>query len=124
MPRIKPPRSQEPPAVELIEDNAPPTEDIEIVLAPDDEPVEIELTRAPTEPQPRPTPVPPDDDALVRAADATRRAEDLQRRNAELERQNRERNEELTRERSRGDEAEYNSVLTAIAAEQGALTKA
>jgi len=124
MPRIKPPRSQEQPAADLIEDNAPPTEDIEIVLAPDDEPVEIELAPAPVEPQPRSTPAPTDDDALVRAAEATRRAEDLQRRNAELERQNRDRDEELARERGRGDEAEYNSVLTAIAAEQGALSKA
>ena len=123
MPRIKPPRSQEPPTEEIIvEDNSPPTEDIEIVLAPD-EPAEavVEITPAPhIERQPAPS----DDDALVRAADATRRAEDLQRRNADLERQNRDREAEVARERTRGDEAEYNSVLTAIAAEQGALTKA
>lgn len=124
MPRIKPPRSQEPPPTEdvLVEDHSPPTEDIEIVLAPD-EPAEVVVDVAPTRTEPA-KPAPSDDDAMVRAADATRRAETLQRENAELVRQNRERNEELTRERSRGDEAEYNSVLTAIAAEQGSLGKA
>jgi len=129
MPRIRPPRQAAPDPADLpvMEDHTPPTEDIEIALA--DDPggdAEIELAPAP-EPEPTPPPTPPApsaDDALVRAAEATRRAEELQRANAELMRRDREREEQLAREQTGREDAEYNSVLTAIAAEQGSLAKA
>lgn len=130
MPRIRPPRQAAPDPADLpvMEDHTPPTEDVEIVLA--DEPAgeaEIELAPAPApepEPTPQPAPASSPDDALVRAAEATRRAEELQRANAELMRRDREREEQLTREQTGREDAEYNSVLTAIAAEQGSLAKA
>lgn len=132
MPRIRPPRQAAPDPADLpvMEDHTPPTEDVEIVLA--DDPggdAEIELAPAPAPqpepaPQPAPAPAPSADDALVRAAEATRRAEELQRANAELMRRDREREEQLAREQTGRADAEYNSVLTAIAAEQGSLAKA
>lgn len=130
MPRIRPPRQAAPDPADLpvMEDHTPPTEDVEIVLA--DDPggdAEIDLAAPPSpesEPAPPPQPAPSPDDALVRAAEATRRAEELQRANAELMRRDREREEQLTREQSGREDAEYNSVLTAIAAEQGSLAKA
>lgn len=130
MPRIRPPRQAEadPADLPVMEDHTPPTEDVEIVLA--DEPggdAEIELAPAPApepEPAPQPQPAPSPDDALVRAAEATRRAEELQRANAELLRRDREREAQLAREQTGREDAEYNSVLTAIAAEQGSLAKA
>jgi hypothetical protein len=129
MPRIRPPRqaASDPADLPVMEDHTPPTEDIEIALADvlgGD--AEIDLAPAP-EPEPPPPPAPPApsaDDALVRAAEATRRAEELQRANAELIRRDREREEQLTREQTGREDAEYNSVLTAIAAEQGSLAKA
>lgn len=130
MPRIRPPRQAAPDPADLpaMEDHTPPTEDIEIALADDgDGDAEIELAAPLTpepEPAPQPIPAPSADDALVRAAEATRRAEELQRQNAELMRRDREREEQLTREQSGREDAEYNSVLTAIAAEQGSLAKA
>jgi len=129
MPRIRPPRQAAPDAdLPVMEDHTPPTEDVEIVLADDvSGDTEIELA-APLTPEPEPAPQPPPapsaDDALVRAAEATRRAEELQRANAELIRRDREREAELTREQTGREDAEYNSVLTAIAAEQGSLAKA
>lgn len=133
MPRIKPPRQRpeaDPADLPVMEDNTPPTEDIEIALAPDDDGgSEVDLAPAPEPaPQPEPAPAPPGDDALVRAAEATRRAEELQRA------AQRERDEALRRaaavererdaERTSREEAEYNSVLTAIGAEQSTLEKA
>lgn len=134
MPRIRPPRQTQaaPTDLPVMEDHTPPTEDVEIVLA--DDPggdAEIELAPAPKpepEPEPEPTPAPQPapsaDDALVRAAEATRRAEELQRANVELIRRDREREEQLSREQTGREDAEYNSVLTAIAAQQGSLAKA
>jgi hypothetical protein len=99
-----------------------PTEPIVINLAEDgeaDAPVVIETeTRVEKK----------DDDALQNALEATRRAEELAR-NAERQRdeairQARERDEELRQERGNREEAQYNSVLTAIAAEQANLQKA
>jgi len=129
MPRIKPPRQAAPDAeLPVMEDHTPPTEDIEIALSDDvSGDTEIELA-APLTPEPvpapQPQPAPSADDALVRAAEATRRAEELQRANAELIRRDREREEQLSREQTGREEAEYNSVLTAIAAQQGSLAKA
>lgn len=132
MPRIRPPRQAAPDPADLpvMEDNTPPTEDVEIVLA--DDPggdADIDLVEPPApepapEPAPQPAPAPSPDDALVRAAEATRRAEELQRANAELIRRDREREQQLAREQTGREDAEYNSVLTAIAAEQGSLAKA
>lgn len=132
MPRIKPPRNQEAlaPTPEPL-----PTDDVVFDLdnAPADEPVEINL--APQEPEP-PAPVPPeppravtpapadppkDEDAIRRALEATQRAEAYQRQLAEAQRAGQLREQELIRDR---DDAQYNSILTAIAAEQSALEKA
>lgn len=110
---------------------------VEIVNdAPIDQPVTIELEDAPVEieidvaPEKRVQPQ-DDDDAVKKALDATKRAEDLQRsladanrRADEAARQVRERDEELQRERGDRHDAEFNSVLTAIAAEQAALEQA
>jgi len=129
MPKIRPPRQVALDAeLPVMEDHTPPTEDIEIALSDDTVgDAEIELA-APAEPElapePAPAPQPPGDDALVRAAEATRRAEELQRQNAELMRRDREREGQLAREQTGREEAEYNSVLTAIAAQQGSLAKA
>lgn len=123
MPRLKPPpaRAQIEP-----EDNSLPTEPVEIELT--DEPVEIEVDLAP---QPAPAlvapvvePEPTDENQLQRQLEADRLAEQLQRDIRDRDRQLRERDVELVRERGRGDEAEYNSVLTAIAAEQATVEKA
>lgn len=134
MPRIKPPRNAGP--IPERPDHEPPTEPIDIVLG-DEEPgeVQIDLAAPPAEepePQPRkittPEPEPADDDALAKALDAQRRAEELQRtaqrERDEAIRRAKERDEELIRERGDREEAQYNSVLTAIAAEQGAVARA
>lgn len=122
MPRIKPPRSQEQePVIVEVEDHTLPTEDIEIVLPDDD--LRIDLA-APREPEPQRATPPADDDALVRAADATRRAEDLQRQNVELQRQNRERDEELARTRSELDDSDYGTLLSSISTQEAILDAA
>lgn len=124
MPRLKPPRSQEVPLPP--EDHTPPTEPIEIVLEGDiTGPTEIELASEPppSPPAPEPPPAPPES-PLQQQVDAQARAEQLQRDNAEMQRQLSERDQALQTERTRGDDAEYNSVLTAIAAEQAVLDKA
>lgn len=109
-----------------IEDESLPTEPIEIELS-DDMPGETTVTQE-TAPKPDRTTVPDDDNPLSKALDAQRRAEELQRtaqrERDEAIRQMRQRGEELTRERSRSEDAEFNSVLTAIAAEQSSLDKA
>jgi hypothetical protein len=110
-----------------MEDHTPPTEDIEIALTDDpsgDTEVELAAPAPELAPEAAPAPVPSPDDALVRAAEATRRAEQLQRDNAELIRRDREREGQLAREQTGREEAEYNSVLTAIAAQQGSLATA
>lgn len=124
MPRLKPPPS----LTVAHEDHAPPTEDIEIVLGEEtpDAPTEIELV-APPAPVPAPTPE-PEDNPLQKALEAQQRAEELQR-TAQRERDDalrreREREQELHRERGDREDAQYNSVLTAIAAEQSAVAKA
>jgi len=136
MPRIKPPRSKpahEDVPVELRDPEPPPVGDIEIELS-DDEPGDVEISLAtpppsePPAPAAPPAPPPPSDDALQRAIDAQKRAEELQRdairQRDEALRRAQERDFELERERSDREDAEYNSVLTAIAAEQAALDKA
>lgn len=122
MPRIRPARTQEDPAPQL-EDHTPPTEPIEIDL-----PGEVEgstlVDLAPViEKKVEPEPI-VETSPLQQQAEAQRRAEELQRANADMQRQIAERDAALKTERSRGDDAEYNSVLTAIAAEQAVLDKA
>jgi len=109
--------------VEIVVDSAP---DQPVTIELDDSPAEIEIELAPEK-----APAPADDDAVKKALEATQRAEELQRNVAEANRRAdeanrllRERDEELHRERGDRVDAEYNSVLTAIAAEQGALEQA
>lgn len=121
MPRLKPPPMKPDP---VLEDNTPPTEPIEIELADDSPgPTEVELAPAPKPAPPPPAPVEPEN-PLAAQVDAQRRAEELQRQLAEVQRQNAEHEARLAQEKTRGDDAEYNSVLTAIAAEQAVLDKA
>jgi hypothetical protein len=117
MPRLKPPPTQA--AVEL-EDDTLPDAPIEIEL-PGDEPLETEVELAP---KPAPVAEPEPENQLAQQLAAQQRAEALQRDNAAMQRQIAERDQQLVQERSRGDDAEYNSVLTAIAAEQAVLDKA
>jgi len=109
-------------------DNSEPTEPVEIELPSEpDGSTEIELAPAPApvEPAPEPAPAPVEPESPLQAQVAAQaRAEELQRANAEMQRQLRERDALLQTERTRGDDAEYNSVLTAIAAEQAVLDKA
>jgi hypothetical protein len=123
MPRLKPPPSQQ----MAQEDHTPPTEPIEIAL-PGDEPGETEVELAPApEPEPAPAPV-TEENPLQAALDAQKRAEEMQRaaqrERDEALRREQERAQELERERGGRQDAEYNSLLTAIAAEQAALDKA
>lgn len=114
------------------EDNTPPTEDIVINLDAD----EMDLSSAepaepaPAEPAPAPAATVPaePEDPIKQALEAQRRAEDMARVAArerdEANRRAAERERELVHERTRTDDARYNSVLTAIAAEQSAIDKA
>lgn len=121
MPRLKPPPSKP----------VDPVEEVDTLI---DAPIEIELPDEPggptevslaPEPAPKSEPPPQDDqNQLASQLAAQQRAEELQRQNAELQRQNAEHEARLREERVRGDDAEYNSVLTAIAAEQAVLDKA
>ena len=127
MPRLKPPPNQQP---AFSESHETPTEPIEIELA-GDEPGETEVELAPAPPpekvEPEPAPPVEEENPLQKALDAQARAEELQRtlqrERDEALRQSRERDEELTRERGERQDAQYNSVLTAIAAEQSSLDK-
>lgn len=117
-----------------------PTDPVEIVTdVALDEPIVIEIDEPIAhEPEVEAAPViaPVDteieeDDAVKKALDATNRAEELQRNLADANRRAdeqtriaREREEELTRERGDRVDAEYNSVLTALAAEQAGLEQA
>lgn len=131
MPRIRPPRTTDEPAALAPSPEPLPTEPVTFDLDPaPTEPVEIDLSppepaaQAP-EPAPAPTPAstpaPANDDAVRRALEATQRAEDYQRQLADAQRQAAAREQELVRDR---DDAQYNSILTAIASEQSALEKA
>ena len=131
MPRLKPPPMK--PVINPPEEPLP-TDPIEIELQEDESgDIQIDLAQAPTEeaapaPKPAPKPEPVEDDALQKALAAQQRAEELQRtaqrERDEALRRERERVAELEQERGGREEAEYNSVLTAIAAEQSALDKA
>jgi hypothetical protein len=133
MPRLKPPPAKpvfNPPEEPL------PTDPIEIELKDDDiGDIQVDLAQPPAEDHapppkaaPKVAPEPVEDDALQKALAAQQRAEELQRtaqrERDEAIRRERERIAELEQERGGREEAEYNSVLTAIAAEQSALDKA
>lgn len=119
MPRLKPPRAQalapraEPAPNEevTIDLDSPMEEPREVDLAPEPKPL-VAAERATTQ-----EPAPAEDDAVKRALEATQRADALQRQLAQAQ----VRETELSRDR---DDAQYNSVLTAIAAEQSTLDKA
>lgn len=125
-------RAQETPEIEevLREPETAPEGDIEIQLEDDDAgDHDVSITAPPIVREPRPAPrEPQDDDAVARALEAQRRAEQLQaeavRQRDEAIRQTRQREAELGRERTDREDAEYNSILTAIAAEQSSLDKA
>lgn len=123
MPRLKPPPAQHEPELDDLTD---PTEPIEIELA-GEEPGSTEIELKPLKPEPAPIiaePEPEPENQLAAQLAAQQRAEALQRTNADIQRQLAERDAQLVQERTRGDDAEYNSVLTAIAAEQAVLDKA
>ncbi len=132
MPRLRPPPN-EPTNIEALMpvDNTPPTDDIvieldddELALAPQDEPEPPPAAPAKTATAPPPEP----DDAIRQALEAQQRAEqmarDASRERDEANRRVADRDRELQQERGRTEDARYNSVLTAIAAEQSSMDKA
>ncbi len=127
MPKLRPLPTKPDPEEELQHVvSLPPVGEIEIELPGDDGgPTEVDVA---PKVEKKPDPKADDDNPLQRALEAQQRAEELQRtaqseRDAAL-RQARDRDEELTKERGERQDAEFNSVLTAIAAEQSLLDKA
>jgi hypothetical protein len=127
MPRLRKPPKEE---IQIIADDPPPNESVVIDIDDIEGEVEVQLTQQ-DEPRATDTQQPVDDDPIKRALEATQRAEELQRSLAEAQRQRdelaqqaRSRDEEIARERASAEDAQYNSVLTAIAAEQAQLEKA
>lgn len=124
MPKLRP-LPAKPDTEEELHISLPPEGDIEIELPGDDGgPTEVEVS---PKPEVKPAAKEADDSPLQRALEAQQRAEELQRtaqrERDEAQRQTRERDEELTRERGDRQEAEFNSVLTAIAAEESTVAK-
>lgn len=124
MPRLRP-LPVKPEQEEEIELSLPPEGEIEIEL-PGDDGGHTEVDVAP-KPEVKPAAKEADDNPLQRALEAQQRAEELQRaaqrERDEAVRQAREHAEELTKERGDRQEAEFNSVLTAIAAEESLLSQ-
>lgn len=127
MPKLRQPptKPEEPP---VIEDYVAPDGDIEIELT-DADPAEIEIALKPAIEPVSPAPAPePEQTALQKALEAQQRAEELaraaSRERDEAVRRAHEREQELYQERGSREDAEYNSVLTSIAAEESALAKA
>src|SRR5262252_5819822 len=130
-PRLQRARKPQPEVEQILADAEPePTGDIEITLEDDDVgEADVSITAPPTQREPERRPEPrQDDDAVARALEAQRRAEQMQadavRQRDEAIRQAQAREAELLRERTEREDAEFNSVLTAIAAETSALEKA
>lgn len=133
-PRLQRARKPQPEVEQILADAEPaPVGDVEITLEDDDivGDAEVSITAPPIdrELEPKPAPRPTEqDDAVAQALAAQRRAEQMQaeamRQRDEAIRQARAREAELARERTDREDAEFNSVLTAIAAEQSALEKA
>ena len=127
MPRLTPPRSKRV-TVESPGEEIDRTDEVVVELSADDlDGLVIEpLEPAPQEPE---LPEEPDPDEVVRrAVEAQQRAEEIarsaQRERDDAIRRERDRQGELERERGDREDAEYNGVLTAIAAEQATLDKA
>lgn len=129
-PRMQRARKAQPEIEQILsEAETVPEGDIEITLDDDDVgDAEVSIASPPIAREPEPRPAPQEDDAVARAVEAQRRAEQLQadaiRQRDEAIRRAQEREVELSRERTDREDAEYNSVLTAIAAEQSTLEKA
>lgn len=124
MPRLRPPRQAEVTNDDLLIDDTPPTEDVVFELSDD----ELDPPATPAEPALPVEPEPGPDDALKRAVEAQQRAETIAR-NATRERdeavrRSQQHEADAARDRTERVDAEFNSVLTAIAAEQSALDKA
>lgn len=127
MPRLSPPRSRRVAVEEpLPGEEIASGETVVVELSEDDlEGLTVEVN----EPGPAPEPADPDpDEAVRRAVEAQQRAEEIAR-HAQHERDDalrreRERQGELEQERGGREDAEYNGVLTSIAAEQAMLDKA
>ncbi len=108
-----------------------PTEEEVVIQLSDDDIVGLETPEppAPAEPEvPEPEDDPSPDDVVRRAVEAQQRAEEIARnvtreRDDALRRE-RERQEELNRERDGRADAEYNGILTSIAAEEATLERA
>lgn len=131
MPRLSPPRSKRVTVSETLPGEASlPDQDVVIELSEDDlAGIVIEAPVDPNpSPEPEPEPEPNLDDAVKRAVEAQQRAEEMvrtaNRERDEAIRRERERQGELDRERGDRQDAEYNGVLTAIAAEQATLDRA
>lgn len=125
--------SKDPAEMPVIEDQTTPVDPIEIDLGDSgDGSAVVDLaapaTAAAAPVIEKPAPAEPDDNPLQKALDAQKRAEELQQRTMrerdEAVNRAQERERELTRERGEREDAEYNSVLTAIAAEQASADKA
>lgn len=130
MPRLSPPRAKRVTVEEPLPGEATlPGEDVVVELSEDDlDGLTIEVTPDPEIPEPEVTPEPAPEDAVANALAAQQRAEELVR-TANRERDDairhaNERQGELERERGDREEAQYNSVLTSMAAEQATLEKA
>lgn len=108
----------------------PSTEEVVVEIS-DDDLDGLVIETAPQEPEPAPEPEPGEpnpDEAVRRAVEAQQRAEqmarDAQRERDEAVRRERERSDELRRERDDRQDAQYNGILTSIAAEQATLERA
>ena len=132
MPRIKPPRKVEE-LPEVIEDPTPPTEDVVIELSDDEIDGLPAIETVGQQQQPdvqvqKPEPQEEPDDAIKRAVEAQQRAEQYAQQVAqerdEAIRRAREHEENFARERGERADAEYNSILTGISAEENAIEKA
>lgn len=130
-PRLQRARKPQPEVEQILAEAEPePTGDIEITLEDDDVgEVDVSIASPPTQREPERRPAPrEDDDAVARALEAQRRAEQMQadavRQRDEAIRQTHAREAELQRERTEREDAEFNTVLTAIAAETSSLEKA
>lgn len=125
MPRLRKIPVKEPEEM-IIEDSALPTEDIVIELSDDD--VLVPDATVVTEPAEHPVVEPVADEPLKRALEAQQRAEEIARNATrerdEANRRAQDRDEELVRTRGEREDAEYNSILTSIAAEQSTIDKA
>jgi len=130
MPRLSPPRSKRVTVEDVPGEEVLPTEDVVVELSEDDlDGLTIEVAEEPNPLKAEEPELAPDPDEAVRnAVEAQKRAEEiartLQRERDDALRRAREQQEELSKERVDREDAEYNGVLTSIAAEQATLDRA